>query len=201
MAHCGRRERTILRKHDVASSILFEKVPIVLASFVTVDSGTGCVHMAPAHGPDDYVVGQKYQLPLNNPVLANGCYGPDVVLFAGLNVLKANPVVLDTLKQQGSLLFETTIEHSYPHCWRHKTPMIFRATPQWFIVMEGVLRQSILKGINEVKWVPDWGKQRIHSMVEGRPDWCISRQRAWVRQFLFLSISKRANRTLIQFIF
>ncbi|KTC94939.1 isoleucine--tRNA ligase [Legionella feeleii] len=156
------------------------QVPIVLGEHVTTDSGTGCVHTAPAHGPEDYQVGQAYGLPLINPVLANGCYAEDVPLFAGLSVLKANDKVIEVLQERQVLLHNESIRHSYPHCWRHKTPMIFLATPQWFIAMDkNGLRQSISKVIDQVKWVPEWGKARISNMVESRPDWCISRQRAW----------------------
>lgn len=155
-------------------------VPIVLGEHVTTDSGTGCVHTAPAHGPDDYLVGQAYGLPLINPVMANGCYAEDVPLFAGLSVLKANTQVLEVLRERNVLLHHEMMQHSYPHCWRHKTPVIFRATPQWFISMDkNGLRQALMGQINKVNWVPDWGKARIHNMVENRPDWCISRQRAW----------------------
>lgn len=155
-------------------------VPIVLGEHVTTDSGTGNVHTAPAHGPDDYVVGKQYGLPLFNPVKSNGCFVEDLPLFAGLFVRKANEPIIDVLKEKGVLLALESIRHSYPHCWRHKSPMIFLATPQWFISMDkGNLRQAILEQINTVNWVPEWGKARISGMVEGRPDWCISRQRAW----------------------
>ncbi len=147
---------------------------------VTIDSGTGNVHTAPAHGPEDYQVGLAYNLPLVNPVLANGCFAPDVSLFAGLSVLKANEKILEVLNERQALLHSESIRHSYPHCWRHKTPMIFLATPQWFIAMDkNGLRESIQAEIEKVNWVPDWGKARISTMVETRPDWCISRQRAW----------------------
>jgi isoleucyl-tRNA synthetase len=156
------------------------QVPIVLGEHVTTDSGTGCVHTAPAHGPEDYQVGQAYHLALMNPVLVNGCYAEDVSLFAGLSVLKANEKVIEALDERQVLLSNGLIRHSYPHCWRHKTPMIFLATPQWFIAMDkNGLRNSIAKVIEQVKWVPEWGKARISDMVESRPDWCISRQRAW----------------------
>lgn len=156
------------------------EVPVVLGEHVTTDSGTGCVHTAPAHGPEDFQVGKQYQLPLINPVLANGCYAEDVPLFAGQFVLKANPQVVDVLREKGVLLHEESIHHSYPHCWRHKTPVIFRATPQWFLSMEKQrLRDTLFQLIDGVQWIPDWGQARIHLMVESRPDWCISRQRAW----------------------
>ncbi|MFC7781844.1 isoleucine--tRNA ligase [Legionella taurinensis] len=155
-------------------------VPIVLGEHVTTDSGTGCVHTAPAHGPDDYQIGQQYNLPLINPVMANGCYSSEVPLFAGLPVLKANDKVIEVLQERGVLLHCEKLTHSYPHCWRHKTPMIFLATPQWFISMDkNGLREKIKATIDRVNWVPEWGKARIGNMVETRPDWCISRQRAW----------------------
>ncbi|MBI2786765.1 MAG: isoleucine--tRNA ligase, partial [Legionella longbeachae] len=155
-------------------------VPVILGEHVTTESGTGCVHTAPAHGPDDYVIGKAYNLPLINPVKANGCFAEDVELFAGLSVLKANDTILSVLAEKAVLLAKENIRHSYPHCWRHKSPMIFLATPQWFISMDkSQLRQEIVKEVEKVTWVPDWGKARIHNMVENRPDWCISRQRAW----------------------
>ncbi len=159
----------------------YEKiVPVVLSSHVTTDSGTGCVHTAPAHGPDDYQVGLSYQLPLESPVMGNGCYVEHLPLFAGLFVRKADALVLDVLREKQTLLHETTIEHSYPHCWRHKTPVIFRATPQWFISMDkNGLRSDLLKHVDEVTWIPNWGKARIQKMIQDRPDWCISRQRSW----------------------
>lgn len=156
------------------------QVPVILGEHVTTESGTGSVHTAPAHGPDDYMVGKIYNLPLINPVKANGCFADDVELFAGLSVLKANEPILAVLAEKGALLSKDSIRHSYPHCWRHKSPMIFLATPQWFISMDkNNLRQAIITEIDKVNWVPDWGKARISNMVENRPDWCISRQRAW----------------------
>lgn len=155
-------------------------VPVVLGEHVTTDAGTGAVHTAPAHGPDDYLIGQAYNLPLINPVKANGCFAEDVALFAGLHVLKVNERIVDTLAEKGVLLAKDSMRHSYPHCWRHKSPMIFLATPQWFISMDqNHLRKAIVQAIGDVDWVPDWGKARINDMVENRPDWCISRQRAW----------------------
>lgn len=156
------------------------KVPIVSGEHVTMDTGTGAVHTAPAHGLDDYRTGQAYNLPLINPVLANGCYKPDLPFLGGTSVLKANTLVIDLLKDREVLLSLAPITHSYPHCWRHKTPLIFLATPQWFISMDkNGLRQTIIDTIEKVNWIPDWGKPRIISMVEKRPDWCVSRQRAW----------------------
>lgn len=156
------------------------EVPVVLGTHVTTDSGTGCVHTAPAHGPDDYQIGQVYGLPLRNPLLSNGCFADFVPHIAGLHVLKANEVILNLLSEYQNLLHQEPLQHSYPHCWRHKTPVIFMATPQWFIAMDkNGLRDEILEQIETVNWLPDWGKARIQKMIEGRPDWCISRQRAW----------------------
>lgn len=155
-------------------------VPIILGDHVTLDAGTGCVHTAPAHGLDDYIVGKHYNLPVDNPVDANGCFLPDVELFAGLHVSKANPEIIQTLTTKQHLLSDHKLSHSYPHCWRHKQPLIFRATPQWFISMEQKgLRSAALEAIKNVTWIPNWGEARIGAMLEGRPDWCISRQRAW----------------------
>lgn len=156
------------------------QVPIVLGDHVTTDSGTGAVHTAPAHGQDDYAVAMKYKLQLVNPVANNGCFTPDTAMFAGEHVFKANPHVLAVLQENNNLLCEKKIEHSYPHCWRHKTPLIFRATPQWFVSMEQQgLRADAIKAIHQVQWIPDWGQARIEGMIAGRPDWCISRQRTW----------------------
>jgi isoleucyl-tRNA synthetase len=156
------------------------EVPIILGEHVTVDVGTGAVHTAPSHGPDDYQVGMKYHLPVDCPVGGNGCYHKDVPLFAGEHVLKANPKIIEVLEAKGNLLQASKMDHSYPHCWRHKTPVIFRATPQWFISMDKQgLRRDAVEAIFNVEWLPSWGKARIAGMIEGRPDWCISRQRAW----------------------
>lgn len=155
-------------------------VPAILGDHVTVDSGTGAVHTAPGHGQEDFAVGQKYGLEVANPVGSNGVYLSDTPLFAGQHVFKANASVIEVLKEKGALLHHQALQHSYPHCWRHKTPIIFRATPQWFISMDQRgLRQKALSEIKSVKWIPDWGQNRIEAMVENRPDWCISRQRTW----------------------
>ena len=155
-------------------------VPIILGDHVTTDSGTGCVHTAPGHGVDDFNVGRNYDLEIANPVGANGVYLPDTELFAGQHVFKANDSVVEVLKEHNALMHHHAYEHSYPHCWRHKTPIIFRATPQWFISMDQKgLREESIKEIGKTKWIPDWGQSRIEKMVEGRPDWCISRQRTW----------------------
>ncbi|SMF95824.1 Isoleucyl-tRNA synthetase [Methylomagnum ishizawai] len=155
-------------------------VPIILGDHVTLDAGTGAVHTAPGHGQEDYVVGQAYGLPVDNPVGDDGKFLPNTPLFAGQHVMSANPRVIEVLKEHGNLLHEARIEHSYPHCWRHKTPVIFRATPQWFIAMEkNHLRKAALEAIQKVCWIPDWGQARIEAMVGNRPDWCVSRQRNW----------------------
>jgi len=155
-------------------------VPVVCGEHVTTDSGTGCVHTAGGHGVDDFNVSKQYDLEIYNPVGANGVYLEDTPLFAGQHVFKANASVIEVLTEKGALLHHHAMEHSYPHCWRHKTPIIFRATPQWFISMDNkALRQDSLGEIAQTKWIPDWGQSRIESMVEGRPDWCISRQRTW----------------------
>ncbi|WP_133139131.1 isoleucine--tRNA ligase [Legionella genomosp. 1] len=169
-----------LLKQALQHPFLDKTVPVILGEHVTIDAGTGCVHTAPAHGPDDYQVGKAYNLPLINPIKANGCYAADVEYFANQSVLKVNDKIIALLEERKVLLKNEVIRHSYPHCWRHKTPMIFLATPQWFISMEkNGLRTQILKTINEVNWMPEWGKARIAGMIETRPDWCISRQRAW----------------------
>ncbi|KXX65294.1 isoleucine--tRNA ligase [Marichromatium gracile] len=156
------------------------EVPVIVGEHVSLDAGTGAVHTAPGHGLDDYLVGQRYGLPVDNPVGGDGRFLPDTELFAGEHVFKANEHVLEVLKARGALLLETRITHSYPHCWRHKTPIIFRATPQWFVSMEQAgLRAAALGEIAEVEWLPEWGRNRIEAMVQGRPDWCISRQRTW----------------------
>ncbi|VAW76301.1 Isoleucyl-tRNA synthetase, partial [hydrothermal vent metagenome] len=156
------------------------EVPVILGDHVTTEAGTGAVHTAPGHGQDDYVVGQRYGIPVDNPVGANGVFLEDTELFAGKHVFSANDDVIDVLKAKGMLVHVEALQHSYPHCWRHKTPIIFRATPQWFISMEQKgLRKAALRAIGEVEWLPDWGKARIEGMVQGRPDWCVSRQRTW----------------------
>lgn len=156
------------------------QVPLILGNHVTTDAGTGCVHTAPAHGVDDFNVGKQYDIEVYNPVGGNGVFLESTPLFAGLHVFKANQPIIDALADKGALALQVKYEHSYPHCWRHKSPIIFRATPQWFISMDknGLRKQSIAE-IAKTKWIPGWGEERIKSMVEGRPDWCISRQRTW----------------------
>jgi isoleucyl-tRNA synthetase len=157
------------------------EVLLVLGEHVSAEDGTGAVHTAPAHGVEDFVVGQKYGLGVVNPVGGNGVYLPDTEIFAGQHIWKANDAIIDVLRERGVLLAFGKIVHSYPHCWRHRTPVVFRATPQWFISMDRErLREGALKAIHEdVDWYPDWGEERIAGMIAGRPDWCISRQRTW----------------------
>ena len=156
------------------------QVPVVLGDHVTVEAGTGAVHTAPGHGQDDYIVGKKYGLPIDNPVGSDGVFLTNTELFAGEHVFNANAHVLEVLENKGKLVHQQAILHSYPHCWRHKTPIIFRATPQWFISMnKNGLREQALSEVKRVDWIPEWGQARIESMIEGRPDWCISRQRTW----------------------
>ncbi len=155
-------------------------VPVILGEHVTLETGTGLVHTAPAHGIEDFMVGQENGLPVDNPVGANGVFIEGTPLVAGVHVRKADPLVIEGLRARGALAHQQEITHSYPHCWRHKTPLIFRATRQWFISMDDKgLRQDALKGIEATQWIPDWGEARIAEMVAGRPDWCISRQRYW----------------------
>ncbi len=159
---------------------LERQVPVILGEHVTLEAGTGAVHTAPAHGQEDYVVGLSYQLPVVNPVGPDGRFVPGTPLVAGLRVDEANAVVVQELERRGVLLKQESLRHSYPHCWRHKTPLIFRATPQWFISMDQKgLRAHALDDITRVRWTPAWGEQRITAMIANRPDWCISRQRVW----------------------
>ena len=148
------------------------EVPVILGDHVTVDAGTGVVHTAPGHGQEDYIVGSRYDLRVDNPVGPDGCFLPGTELFAGQHVFKANQSVIEVLKGRGRLLHHEMLRHSYPHCWRHKTPVIFRATPQWFIAMEAKdLRAHALAAIDRVAFTPAWGRERIRGMVESRPDW------------------------------
>ncbi len=156
------------------------EVPVVLGDHVSTEAGTGNVHTAPGHGQEDFLVAQHYHLPIDNPVDNRGCFVEGTEYFAGEHVLKANEHIMEILQSKGQLLHHVALEHSYPHCWRHKTPVIFRATPQWFISMDKQnLRRDALEGIFKIDWLPDWGQARIAGMIENRPDWCISRQRCW----------------------
>jgi isoleucyl-tRNA synthetase len=156
------------------------EVPVILGEHVTLEAGTGAVHTAPGHGQEDFAVGRRYGLPVDNPVGGDGRFLPSTPLFAGVKVWDANKQIIEALEQRGRLLNHVPFRHSYPHCWRHRTPVIFRATPQWFIGMEQAgLRRRALEEIGKVRWMPAWGEQRIYGMIENRPDWCISRQRTW----------------------
>jgi isoleucyl-tRNA synthetase len=167
------------------------EIPVLLGEHVSAEDGTGAVHTAPGHGQDDFVVGQRYGLVERygaaelNPVDGRGVYLPSTppagdVVLAGTHIWKANDAIVEVLRNNGSLLAFAKITHAYPHCWRHHTPVAFRATPQWFISMEQAgLRRDALAAITDVAWIPEWGEARIAGMVEGRPDWCISRQRSW----------------------
>ena len=160
---------------------------VILADYVTTEDGTGLVHIAPGHGVDDYLAGQKYNLAVYSPVLDDGRYDETVPQWLqGKNVLEVDGVVITKLKELGLLFAEGKIVHSYPHCWRSKTPVVFRATEQWFVSVDNEitglgksLRNLALERIEKVKWIPAWGEKRITGMLESRPDWCISRQRAW----------------------
>ena len=168
-----------LEGKDCRHPIYDRRSQIILAHHVTLDAGTGCVHTAPGHGREDYEVGLTYDLDIYSPVDDDGQF-TDVDFFAGMFVFDANTEVIAKLEELGALIGKGSIEHTYPHCWRCKEPVIFRATEQWFISMEKVgLRQKALSCIDQVTWIPAWGRDRIYGMIENRPDWCISRQRSW----------------------
>ncbi len=153
---------------------------VILGDHVTLEAGTGCVHTAPGHGQEDYEVGLRYNLEVYAPVDDKGCFTEEVGFFAGQFVFAANPLVIEKLNEFGKLIAEKPLSHSYPHCWRCKKPIIFRSTEQWFISMEKEgLRRQALDAINQVEWIPSWGRERIYGMIENRPDWCVSRQRIW----------------------
>jgi isoleucyl-tRNA synthetase len=150
----------------------------ILSDHVTADAGTGIVHIAPAYGEDDFKVGKKYDLPLESIVQANGTYISDLPLFGGENIFKANDKIVDLLRENNKLVHGVKLQHSYPNCWRHKIPIIYRATPQWFITMKYLGDESVAV-LPDVNWVPKWGQERLRLMIANRPEWCISRQRAW----------------------
>jgi isoleucyl-tRNA synthetase len=155
-------------------------VPVILGDHVTLDTGTGLVHTAPGHGHEDYIVGMEYKLQIDNPVGSDGRFVTGTQFFEGERVFDANDHIIAVLQERGALLHRETLRHSYPHCWRHKTPVIFRATAQWFIGMDQAgLRKGALREIGKVKWMPSWGEQRLGNMIADRPDWPISRQRVW----------------------
>ncbi|HZX69384.1 MAG TPA: class I tRNA ligase family protein, partial [Rhodanobacter sp.] len=161
------------------------EVPVILGEHVSAEDGTGAVHTAPDHGVEDFVVAREYGIELLNYIEPRGTYRADTPVadsleLGGMHIWKANDAIVEVLRQRGLLLAFAKIEHSYPNCWRHKTPVIYRTTPQWFISMEQAkLRETALTAIKSVRWVPGWGEERIAGMVAGRPDWCISRQRTW----------------------
>ena len=171
---------TLLERKTFRHPYLDQDAPILLGQHVTLDAGTGCVHTAPGHGQEDYDISLSYGLAAFNPVDHAGIFAPQTPVVGGMHVFKANAIMVEHLQTTGMLLAHCSIKHSYPHCWRCHTPLIFRATPQWFIAMEhDDLRAKALAEVKNTKWVPTWGEKRINSMVESRPDWCVSRQRNW----------------------
>src|SRR5690242_17846512 len=181
----GHAEGKALERQMLRHPFYPREVPVILGDHVSAEDGTGAVHTSPDHGVEDFVVAREYGIGLLNYVGSRGAYHADTpaadgVELANMHIWKANDAIIDVLRRRGVLLAFARIEHSYPNCWRHKTPVIFRATPQWFIGMEQAqLRATALKAIKDVRWVPGWGEERIAGMVAGRPDWCISRQRTW----------------------
>jgi isoleucyl-tRNA synthetase len=167
------------------------QVPVIVGEHVTADAGTGAVHTAPGHGLDDYVVGSRYGLKVDNPVGDDGRFYASVPLVGGMSIWQANPLIVETLQANGSLFAHEKLSHSYPHCWRHKTPIIFRATRQWFIGMDsrnqesgirnqgGTLREQAMAAVDATQFFPHWGRARLEAMIKNRPDWCVSRQRNW----------------------
>jgi isoleucyl-tRNA synthetase len=152
--------------------------PIILGEHVTAEAGTGVVHIAPGHGPEDFALGVKYKLQVISPVDGRGMFTKEAGPFEGMRYNKAIEAIIELLKQNGALIHNSKVNHSYPHCWRCKKPLIFRATEQWFASLES-FREKALRAIEQVEWVPAAGQKRIYNMVEGRSEWCISRQRAW----------------------
>ena len=194
-AFCQRTERKLKLKAKVQGRDLelleFEhpfysnkQVPIILGEHVTTEDGTGLVHTAPAHGLDDYIVGLKYNLPVENPVNEQGMFKSTVDIFADKNIWKANQDIINLIDENQLLIHQKSFIHSYPHCWRHKSPIIFRATQQWFIGMnqtynKRTLREIAQQEVDKTQFIPSWGKARLEGMMKNRPDWCISRQRSW----------------------
>ncbi|MFL0810766.1 MAG: isoleucine--tRNA ligase [Agarilytica sp.] len=176
----GRFKGQALEKLSLQHPFYDKQVPVLLGDHVTTDAGTGCVHTAPDHGVDDFNVGKKYGIGTINYVNASGLYREDVPIFAGEHVYKVDEKVVALLEENGVLLHQEKFDHSYPHCWRTKTPLIYRATPQWFISMnkKGLL-DSVKDSVDNIEWLPDWGEARIRSMLDASPDWCVSRQRTW----------------------
>jgi len=176
----ARVKGSVLDRVHVVPPFSDDSVPLMLGDHVTTDAGTGCVHTAPAHGLEDFQIGKAYDLEVYNPVGGNGVYVEGTPVFEGKHIFKANDEIIEELEARNRLLCHRPFTHSYPHCWRHKTPIIYRATPQWFVSMDkqGLLTQA-QAAVDTVSWVPDWGRARIDAMLESRPDWCISRQRTW----------------------
>ena len=200
----GKELEGLLFKHP----FLNKTVPIVCGDHVTTEAGTGLVHTAPAHGIDDYVVGSKYNLPVENPVDEYGKFKRDVPHVAGLSVWDSNTVIIALLKSKNALVFDEKYTHSYPHCWRHKIPIIFRATHQWFIGMNNKnnnqhsLRNLSDDAVSNTNFFPSWGKARLETMIKNRPDWCVSRQRNWgvpITIFLHKETSEPHPNTLLFF--
>ena len=171
---------SILLKHKLKHPFLDITVPILHGEHVTVETGTGCVHTAPAHGIEDFNLGVAFNLSIVNPIQSNGIFNGEPPELNNIHIYKLDEPIIEILKSNSNLLHKNKFRHSYPHCWRHKNPVIFRATPQWFISMnQKKLIQNALEKSKNVKWIPDWGLSRIRSMLDDRPDWCISRQRRW----------------------
>ncbi len=182
---------TGLEKRNCRHPFMDRDSMMVLADYVTLDAGTGCVHTAPGHGADDHITGLRYGLEVLSPVDDEGVFTSDAGRYKGQKIPMVNDQINADMGQSGALIHQEKLRHSYPHCWRCKKPVIYRATPQWFISMEkNDLRSKALKSIEEVSWTPSWGQQRIYSMVEGRPDWCLSRQRAWGVPITVISCKK-----------
>src|SRR5665213_2815656 len=170
----------VLEHLRVAHPFQAYDVPVILGDHVTADAGTGAVHTAPAHGQEDFVIGRRYNLPVPNPTGNDGRFLADTPLVGGLKLEEGGKLIVETLRANGTLIHAEPYVHSYPHCWRHHSPVVFRTTPQWFISMDQKgLRTHALRDIRSVQWTPGWGEQRISGMVADRPDWCISRQRTW----------------------
>jgi isoleucyl-tRNA synthetase len=170
----------VLEHLRVAHPFQAYDVPVILGDHVTADAGTGAVHTAPAHGQEDFAVARRYHLAVPNPTGNDGRFLPDTPLVGGLKLEEGGKVIVETMRANGTLIHDEAYVHSYPHCWRHHSPVVFRTTPQWFISMDREdLRAHALRDIHEVKWTPAWGEQRISGMIADRPDWCISRQRTW----------------------
>ena len=185
---CGWKDFTVVEEVEgraldraVCRHAFLEKDSLVMVGeHVTADAGTGCVHTAPGHGREDYEIGLRYGLEIYSPVDEAGCFDERVPEWKGMNVFDANEKVVEKLRESGRLLAVERIRHSYPHCWRSKNPVIFRATTQWFIDIDHQdLRKRALEAVRDVKWIPSWGEERITNMVAARVDWCISRQRSW----------------------